>query len=190
MITNGEGRWPPVYDADDLKRCIRDLVKAPNFSDRFFDTLQADPAVCQGDIIELAADFPHLDQEGEAAADAKGTVTWLVVGNTCDFFREEVTTSQVVPLTALGTEIPPDALGAFHRYEYARRFYVPTWPGDSAPQHRVAEFTHIVTIDKRAFTNRARIVARMSRPAWVLLHSCLIRFLARDDGRFDAAPAA
>jgi hypothetical protein len=29
------------------------------------------------------------------------------------------------------------------------------------------------------------VVARMSRLGWVLLHSCLVRFLARDDGRFD-----
>jgi hypothetical protein len=39
---------------------------------------------------------------------------------------------------------------------------------------------------KRAFPSVARVQARLSRAAWILLNACLVRFLARDDGRYAA----
>ena len=44
-----------------------------------------------------------------------------------------------------------------------------------------------MTVHKSVFPEHARVVARMQYAAWVLLHSCLVRFLARDDGRHEPA---
>ncbi len=57
-----------------------------------------------------------------------------------------------------------------------------------------APWTQLVPIvsvgpDKRVLqgaTKVATLQARMSRGAWILLNACLVRFLARDDGRYDA----
>jgi hypothetical protein len=44
----------------------------------------------------------------------------------------------------------------------------------------------MVTIEKAAFRDDcARVVARLQFPAWALLHACIVRYLARDDGRFE-----
>jgi hypothetical protein len=52
----------------------------------------------------------------------------------------------------------------------------------------VADLLMPVAIDKRAFAEPERpatVQARLSRAAWILLNACLVRFLARDDGRYD-----
>jgi hypothetical protein len=49
-----------------------------------------------------------------------------------------------------------------------------------------ADFLRPVALHKGAVGSSARVVARMTREAWILLHGCLIRFLCRDDGRFAA----
>ena len=70
-------------------------------------------------------------------------------------------------------------------------FYVPAWSGAVADQFYAADFLRPVPVDKEAFAQesggqRAVVVARLSRVAWILLNACLVRFLARDDGRYDA----
>ena len=113
---------------------------------------------------------------------------WLVVGNTCDFDREvsEVRYTQLVPIWELGDlkGVPAAELAAFTRYQYARRFFVPPWPGASRVL-RYADFLTPIGVEKDAVTDHAKIVARLSLEGWILLHSCLVRFLCRDDGRFD-----
>ena len=180
MIVSPEGRWPPVYDEDDLRAQIRRLTSG-DFEATFWD-LREPRGVCQGDVVNLRSAVPVLDEEG-AAVVTDDCDLWLVIGNTCDFERTiaDVRWSQLVPLVdvpnASGTEI-----GMFRAYTTSRHFYVPPLPGGDQV-HRLADFTRPVTIHKGAFDGAARVVAHMQFPAWVLLHSCLIRFLARGDGR-------
>ncbi len=182
MIVSPEGRWPPVYDEDDLKAQIRRLTGG-DFDATFWD-LRAVPGVYQGDVVSLRSAVPVLDEEGVPVVTDECDL-WLVIGNTCDFARtlEEVTWSQLVPLVDVADASPTD-VAIFRAYTTSRRFYVPPWPGGDRV-HRLADFTRPVTIHKRAFEGAARVIARMQLPAWVLLHSCLIRFLARGDGRND-----
>lgn len=98
----------------------------------------------------------------------------------------EVAYTQTVPLIVLGeaATVGASRVAQLRCYDAFRGFYVPPWPsGDEL--HRLADFTRPVTLHKDAAPAHAKVVARMQRPAWVLLHSCLVRFLARDDGRHD-----
>ncbi len=180
-----EGRWPPVYDAEDLAEEIRELAAAEDFDARFWTLRAIDGTPCQGDVVQLAAEVPLLDETGGPWAADDGIEHWLLIGNTCDFVRDldKVPYTQLAPIVDVG-KASLNEVRDFRSYLHSRRFYLPPWPsGDE--HHRFADFTRPVTIDKRAFGSHARVVARMDHAAWVLLHSCLIRFLARDDGRFD-----
>jgi hypothetical protein len=177
----GEGRWPPVYDAEDLAKVIHELVRSPTFAADFW-TLRAmaEPLACQGDVVRLVSAIPEINEVGDVVAN-EDCDHWLLLGNTCDLDRTEVKFTAIVPLVEIG-EQPREHLARFQRYEYSRRFYVPPWPtGDRL--HRFADFTRMVALEKSSLGGAAVPIARMAYPAWVLLHSCLVRYLARDDGR-------
>ncbi|HBQ09656.1 MAG TPA: hypothetical protein DEF51_00195 [Myxococcales bacterium] len=185
MIITPEGRWPPVYDAEDLARTIRELVRAEDMEARFWSLRSLDDDACQGDVIRLEAPLPHLDEEGAAVATENDFQYWLVIGNTCDFARalDDVRWTQVVPLVDLGEDVDEGALANLRSYQAAKKFYLPPWPRGAS--HHTADLLRPATLDKRALEKAARVVARLDYPAWVLLHSCLVRFLCRDDGRYD-----
>ena len=179
-------RWPPVYDADQLARDISQLVKRGLTTAQFY-TLRslAEPRVCQGDVFLLEAGVPVIDEDGEAVALGDQSY-WLVIGNTCDFARTigEVPWTQAVPIDDLGQDVSATELSKLQGYQASRVFYLPAWSGSVG--HCVADLLRPVAVHKQCFVDeKAKVVARLDRPAWVLLHSCLIRFLARDDGRFD-----
>ena len=180
-------RWPPIYDADDLAATIA-KVAGTHASSSLYGAISRNPPICQGDVVELPAGLPVLDEGGEPLVLEPAFPLWLVIGNTCDFARArtEVQWTQVVPVYQAQPldEVRPEVLTAFSSYQYSRRFFLPPWPG--AERHlRYADFLTPVGVDKEAMTTRARVVARLTREGWILLHSCLIRFLCRDDGRFD-----
>lgn len=187
MSVVSEGRWPPIYSLDDLRRAVRAIVdERDSFDARFYELGgRSESLVCQGDVLELRAPLPMLDAEGEAAvADGEEYEHWLVVSNSCDHERSQ--TVQCVPLILLPVDLPLTEVETLRRYEYARRFYVPPWPGCGDSRHRVADFTQIATLDIRAVrSGAADVVARLQFPAWAVLHTCLVMYLARDDGRFD-----
>lgn len=185
MTVGPEGRWPPIYDADGLAAVIRELAKADDFEARFWFLSFDASEVCQGDVIYLPSAVPLLDERGEPVATDE-CEHWLAIGNSCDFDRkvEDEPFTQIVPLVDFGPEVERGAQADFRSYRYARRFYVPPWPGGEG-HHRLADFMRPAAIHKEAFPETAISVARMQYPAWVLLHSCLVRFLCRDDGRFD-----
>lgn len=176
-------RWPPVYDFEDLQAAISGLIEG-DLAGQFWTSVRGDPPVCQGDVVAVDGGVPVLDENGEA------TVTgefqhWMVIGNTCDFARrhEEVSWTQLVPIARFAGVEPADLL-SLKRYALFRRFYVPDWsPDEDAVGVLIADLLRPVAIDKRALMNGERVVARMSRRGWILLHACLVRFLARDDGR-------
>ena len=179
-----DGRWPPIYDADELAATISALVQRGVAASQFYASVKRGPAVCQGDIFTLPSGVPVIDENGEPVAFGDATY-WLVIGNTCDFDRAiaEVAWTQAVPITNLGLEITPNELSALTSYKYSRRFYLPPWDS-GVVGHCVADFLRPVAVHKAVFGTQAVVTARLDRPAWILLHSCLIRFLARDDGRF------
>lgn len=181
------GRWPPTaYDEEDLATQIRALVVSPTFDRDFYVGGDFDRAPCQGDVVELSSGVPVLDEAGEAATD--GDVShWLIIGNTCDFERavDEVPWTQIVPLVRYPSGLlSRDDLRAHRAYQAFRKFYLPPWPGLDPDTHHVADLLLPVALHKKALSGPARLVARMSYRAWVLFHSCLVRFLARADGRF------
>lgn len=193
-MARDDGRWPPVYDADDLVDQIKDLTSREDFEARFYEwrrdraTVPLDD-VCQGDVVELASDVPVMGDDGLPGVISNNTRMWMVLGNTCDFYRDldDCRWTQIAPLVDLGGPEPDPALrDALRRYSQFRRFYVPPWRDSAEQSYHVVELPLMVSIDKRAFPEAARVQARLSRPAWVLLNACLVRFLARDDGRYAA----
>jgi len=185
-------RWPPVYDAKELATTINKLVDSNQLKSHFFDYHSHDLGPCQGDIIWLATNqIPVLDEIGQPSIyeDDFCSGYWMIVGNTCDIARNinNVEWTQIIPLLDLGTdnEINNNELAALMRYRHSRRFYVPAWSNEVSGHHFVADFLKPVTIHKTALFEVAEIKAKLSYYGWMLLHSCLVRFLARDDGRFD-----
>jgi hypothetical protein len=189
-------RWPPVYDAEDLVREIREMAARPDVANAFYEwrrdwSVSPVADVCQGDVVHLESEVPLIGPTGEPETIEHPGGAWLVVGNTCDFARTltEAPYTQLVPLMDLGESagIPKAAQEAARRYTQSRRFYVPPWSGGVAHRLHVADFLRPVAVDKTAFQEGgpARVDARSSRAAWILLNACLVRFLARDDGRLD-----
>lgn len=181
------GRWPALVDAATVAANIRSITEAgPDFEAHFYETVPStDLYACQGDVVELTTEAPYIDEEGNAATAGEFDY-WLIIGNTCDMQREDETRSLVAPLVGIKKEVTPDELDTLRKYKYCKKFYVPPWKHDLQPQHHFADFMQLATIHRAAFrADCARVVARLRFPAWALLHVCIVRFLARDDGRFD-----
>jgi hypothetical protein len=150
--------------------------------------------ICQGDVVLLESEVPVILDDGKPSIIDHPERHWLVIGNTCDFERslDDVRWTQMVPIANLGwlAELGQGQLAAARRYTQARRFYVPPWSAESESRLNVADLLLPVSVDKRALQAAAGVTgvlrARMSRAAWILLNACLVRFLARDDGRYDA----
>jgi len=198
-------RWPPIYDADDLARTIADLASRDELEGQFYQLGRRGPSFCQGDIVRLESAVPAIGPDGEPIllADSKSTNRrwwgllrprpaaiqfWLVIGNTCDLARSlaDVSWTQLVPIFDIAARgnLGSDQLAAVKSFRTSRRFYIPPWSEAVRPLVHVAELLLPVACHKRALDSAATVEARMSRYGWVLLHSCLVRFLARDDGRF------
>jgi len=181
-------RWPPVYDAEDLRQAISRLVGHPAVGNRFYASTRSPDGLCQGDILELGCRRPWVNSGGQACADETPTKYWLLVSNTCDMHREleNVRWAQLVPIYHLGQldSIAKKQLDALQHYQPSRRFFVPPWGAEVEGECLVADFLQPVTAE-RPLLQRELVRARLGREAWLLLHACLVRFLARDDGRFD-----
>ena len=182
-------RWPPVYDADELAACIAHAAGHAGGAGLWEPPRRdLDPAICQGDVLQLHRGLPLLDEGLEATVLDPEFDHWLVIGNTCDFAREPRDTpwTQLVPVHEFGdlSETEPGLLADLVGYRLSRRFYMPPWPGATA-RLRFADLLTPVAALKADVPRCARVVARMNFSGWILLHSCLVRFLCRDDGRFD-----
>ena len=181
-----EERWPPVYEPEELTRIIDDLAHRPDLEAAFYEPVsELTGPYCQGDVLSLGSGVPVLTADG-MAEEIGDFEYWLGIGNTCDFARPlaDVEWTQVVPLVDL-REATADQLAAFRSYKPSRRFFVPPWPGLVGNRAFAADFLRPVALHRNAVGGAATVVARMSRSAWVLLHGCLIRFLCRDDGRYE-----
>jgi hypothetical protein len=192
----GEDRWPPVYDLDDLVAEIKRLTEHRDIATAFYEwrrdrSIEQPSDVCQGDLISLASDVPVIHRDGQPATVDHPDHHWLVVGNTCDFDRkvEDVPWTQLVPVISLGaaTDLTATQIAAARKYTQSRSFFVPPWNADVEQDVYVADLLRPVGVDKRALQGAEAtgvVHARISRAAWILLNACLVRFLARDDGRY------
>jgi len=182
------GRWPAIVDKEHLKKEVAAIVgSGPEFDAKFYQTdLSAGGFACQGDIIRFKSAAPFIDSDGSAVTTDAVFDFWMILGNTCDMHRVDEQRSLIAPLVALPDELPEARLRALRKYEYSRQFYVPSWPDTDAPRHHLVDFMQNATIHKDALRNGStQVVARLQFPSWALLHLCLVRYLARDDGRFD-----
>jgi len=187
-----EDRWPPIHDFEGLIEYIDELAKTDALAAKFWSMgdLQDQrlPSPCHGDVLELSAPIPVIADDGEPAL-TDDRSHWLVIGNSCDSDRDMSDGrewTQIVPLADLGdaSELGKSKLAQLKQYDAYRGFYVPPWPGGD-DRHRLANFMQPVTLHRGAIGSHAKVVARMQRQSWVLLHACLIRFYARSDGRHD-----
>ena len=175
-------RWPPIYDAEDLKRVIDQIARGQ--LQELYGPVDRGGLCCQGDVLSFKAGVPVFEANGEAQQ-IEDFEYWLVIGNTCDFERSGVEWTQVVPITELLAAPTQQEQQDLASYRLSRRFFLPPWTEGKSSHGFVADFLRPVALHKGAVGNVAKVVSRMSRVGWILLHSCLVRFLARDDGRFD-----
>jgi hypothetical protein len=196
MAAQGE-RWPPVYDLDDLVAEIKRLTSHSEIATAFYEWRRDRSTtelgdVCQGDVIELASEVPVILDDGQPGTVDHPDGHWLVIGNTCDFDRklDETRWTQLVPVISIGvaSELSPTELSAARKYTQSRSFFVPPWNAAVEQQVHVADLLRPVGVDKRVLQGagpKGVVQARLSRAGWILLNACLVRFLARDDGRYD-----
>lgn len=175
--------WPPVYDEASLRSTIKHAVQN---SAQFFLPSFDDLEPCQGDVLQLPASVPILDQDGDVALiDDDPIEHWMVVANSCDVSRtgdlDPIDYAPIVPLVPLA-QLDKALEPKVRIYSTSRMFFVPAWDAQSAPH--VADFTRFVSIHRDALRSRAQIKARMQFEAWVLLNACLVRLLAREDNRY------
>lgn len=179
-------RWPPSYDAEELQRTIRRLRVAPQVSDLFYDRNILGP-LSQGDVIQLDSPLPVIGDNGRPAT-IDASSYWFVIGNTCDYVRTGpgAETTQIVPIVRVDADkVPEPERKNFLNYDLAKRFYLPPWSEDVASHIHFADFMRPVTVYKGAIENHSDILVSLNQHSWFLLNACLVRFLARDDGRFD-----
>lgn len=180
----GTERWPPVYDAQELSELIGELGARTDLEAVIYQSnVVAGGPCCQGDVLQLHQGVPLIDEAGEPRVSGDFS-HWLVVGNTCDFERADVEWTQVVPIQEW-PHATPERVQVLTTYGPSREFYIPYWAAKREGHILVADFVRPCALSKKAIGPRATVVARMSRAGWILLHACLVRFLARDDGRFD-----
>ena len=179
------GRLGPIYDAADMKKTIEELSKTPSALGSFLGNEPLDVPICQGDIFKIESKLPYIDAEGEAAAVQHSSGLWQILGNTCDLDRsiEDVAFSQIAPIELFrpsGDAVVDEKLIQYKAY---RCFYVPPIK-TLGTQHLLTDLTRPVTIHKQSLIDTGERVARLNDRAWMLFHCVLVRFLARNDGRF------
>ncbi|MCC5858602.1 MAG: hypothetical protein JJT90_10630 [Ectothiorhodospiraceae bacterium] len=182
------GRWPPVYDWDELGAVIKRLSTDGNLIKGFYAAKDVGPDLCQGDIIRLSSPVPFLDEQANPATEESDDF-WAILANTCDLSRsdDENEYGHIIPIEFLGStgDLNGGTIRSLESYRYYKSFYFPPWCRGLNNSFYAADFTRPVTISKKALYNCAEIEARLSFSGWLLFHSCVVRFLARDDGRFD-----
>ena len=172
-------RWPVIYDFDDL---LKEIEKLKKDEIEFYQSKEKELAyLCQGDIFELATSFPYIDENGDISIEDTGT--WVLIGNTCDMQRNvsDLKYTQIAPLYELTDEEIAPVLNDLKAYQSFKKFYFKKFEN----KHYILDFTRICTIDKSFLKINAKKIKELSMPGWVLFHCCIVRYLARDDGRND-----
>jgi hypothetical protein len=182
-----ESRWPPIYDFEELTLTIRDIVDGHALEKRIYEPRLDGSSFFQGDVIVLDAEVPSIGPAGSVEVQ-DAPPYWCVIGNTCDFAKpiSDVAHTQIVPVWDLADAAQGSrkTVQALRQYKYYTQFYYPPWDPSLRDSTFVADLLRPVTIHKGALKS-AQLAARLNRAGWILFHSCLVRFIARDDGRYD-----
>lgn len=171
-------RWPPVYDFDSLQNEIKTLVDK-GLEENFYTEHPTLTNFFQGDIIELDMDFPFIDENGDIAATYSNK--WLILGNTCDISRDDLPYTNIIPLDELGEDVPTKIIRDLKNFQSYKKIFFPDISKESFGY--VAEFTQICSIEKAYLIKEAKKISELKYHSWVLFHSCIVRYFARDDGR-------
>jgi hypothetical protein len=190
-MNDNSGRWPPVYDFEELGKQINDLISSGTLFSRFYELRIPENTFYQGDIVSLNSSPVYIDKDGDIGEIDENFTYWLILGNTCDLARENNICNegqsphltQVTPLIPIESDLPMDILSNLKKYKLFKRMYIPGWQKSTCDYY--LDFTLINSIEKNCLIKNAPVVARLHLKSWVLLHSCLVRYLARDDGRND-----
>jgi hypothetical protein len=190
-VSENFGRWPPVYDFNELGQQIKELIDDGSIFHHFFIHGVIGEEFFQGDIITLKSDPVYIDSDGDVAIIDEEFQYWVILGNTCDLARDlSKDTSLIIPqlthispLIPIPQDIPDDILGNFKKYKLYKRVFIPRW--GSIGNDFYIDLTIINSIEKQCLIDHSNIAARLNFKTWLLLHSCLVRYLARDDGRHD-----
>lgn len=183
------GRWPPVYDFEQLANVIKDLIKSGEIFRQFFLSPVANAEFFQGDIIKLSGQPCYIDESGDISVLDQSFDYWIILGNTCDLSRtfsesksDAPHLTHVSPLIPIDSRIPDTVLANLRQFKLFKKMIIPSWKNN---QDYYLDFTIISSIDKQCLVNNASVEARLMRNSWFLFHACLVRYLARDDGRND-----
>ena len=180
-------RWPPVYNFEDLGATIKEALENQEIFTYFYSRPGSrEPDFCQGDIINLETAFPFIEGNGNVVVTEDEFVYWLIAGNSCDISRDigEVSYTSLVPLISVPDSCGGSLISDLKHYKAYRKFYIPDW-NNPCERGYLADFTRMCSVHKDIFSGTATLAARMDYRSWVLLHACLVRYLARDDGRHD-----
>lgn len=176
-----QSQWPPIYDYEGLLQTIKRLKENGQLIKNFYSS-DRERAFLQGDVIKLDAPELLINSNGQAEKlDSSGF--WVIMSNSCDLDRsiEQVKYAQLIPIE-LYQELSEDLLLRAKKYETSRTFYMPPWE-DKQLVHGIADFCRPVTVSREALSKLALLVTRLNFHSWLLFHSCIVRFLARADGR-------
>ena len=180
-----KSRWPTVYDFEQLQSQIKEIVKC-NYSQGFYTSLPKQNELYQGDIIKLDKKFVSLGADGNFEAEMYSSF-WIVLGNSCDFARDtkDLPYTNIIPLQKLNSDIPEKIKNGLKNFQNYKHMYIPDFLGDDSEYF--LDFTKIMTISKEYLLQDIKTIKikELSYTAWVLFHSCIIRYFARDDGRND-----
>ena len=184
-------RWPPIYDFEELGQQINKLINDESIFDQFYELQILNTEFYQGDIINFSGNPIYIDKDGDVAIIDEDYDFWIILGNTCDLSRSiapsHSTTfphlTHISPLIPLPLDTPPDIVGNFKKYKLYKRIFIPNW-GDAHHDYYI-DLTMINSVERQCLIDKSKVVARLKYETWILLHSCLVRYLARDDGRND-----
>ncbi len=172
-------RWPPVYDFDSLKAEIKLLVDR-GLEENFYKDSPNLENFFQGDIFELDMEFPYIDENGDVVSIESNK--WLILGNTCDIDRNDLPYTNIIPLDELDG-VPTNIIDKLKRFQNYKKIFFPNI--DKEQVGYVADFTKICSIEKTFLIGNAIKISELEYSSWVLFHSCIVRYFARDDGRHD-----
>lgn len=181
-----ECRWPPIYDFEGLGAEINRLVSSCGIFDVFFHKRDLDSSLCQGDILKFPGQFPFIDEYGNVTIIDEEYEYWMILGNTCDLNRELSSNhfSHITPLIPLSIDTPDSVVRGLRSYDSYKKFYIPHWE-QSNHKGFFIDFSFMCSVEKKCLLSLTELVTRLTMKSWLLLHSCLVRYLARDDGRHD-----
>lgn len=178
-------RYPTIYDFDELKAQIKELVRS-GLEHNFFESYPDNDEFYQGDVIELQADWPFINEDGDIAIidEESQSNLWVILGNTCDIVRQDLPYTNIIPISIIEDDIESSVLNDLKAFQNFKKIYFP----DSIKGSKgfMIDFTQISSVDKSFLKAHGIKKNQLTRESWVLFHSCIVRYFARDDGRNDS----